>query len=214
MKKIKTKNRVEKTIKTFDKSFHAFDKTKDNVINSCNNEDVNQLDYGSGKIKEKAENAINKSIDIGNKNLIKTKNNIKNIKTKTRNIKNKTVKRINKIKQNFNKTRKTTKATKKAAKTTVNTTKKVVEKAGKTVVNTTKTIIKIIKGIVIALENLISAIIAGGWIAILIIVILCVIAFLITSIYGIFFSSEDKDSELSLSNSLTFSFPWPIFSPL
>lgn len=202
MADIKVKNRVEKTIKVFDKSFHAFDKTKDNIINSYSEEDINQFDYGSKKIKQNTENAINKSIDMGNKNLIRTKNKLKNIKTKTKGIKNKTAKRINKIKQSFNKTKKTTKVSKKTAKTTVNMTKKVLERTGKTIATTSKTIIKIIKGIVVVLTNLISAIIAGGWIAVLIIVILCVIAFLITSIYGIFFSSEDKDSELSISKTI------------
>ena len=206
MADIKIKNRVEKTIKIFDKSFHAFDKTKDNIINSYNEDDINQFDYGSRKIKQSSENVINKSINAGNKSIIKTKNNLKNIKTKTKGLKNKTINRINKIKQNINKTKKTAKVSKKSAKeatkAATKTTKKVVEKTGKTIATIANTIIKIIKGIIVATANLISVIISGGWIAVVIIIVLCVIAFLITSIYGIFFSSEDKDSELSLSKTI------------
>ena len=58
-----------------------------------------------------------------------------------------------------------------------------------------KSAISIIKAIILATKALISAIIAGGWVAVVIIVVICLIAMLCTSIFGIFFSNEDEIGE-------------------
>lgn len=55
-----------------------------------------------------------------------------------------------------------------------------------------------VKAIISAVQALISAIAAGGWVAVLIIVIICLIALLVGSCFGIFFSSEDTGSEQTM----------------
>ena len=47
-----------------------------------------------------------------------------------------------------------------------------------------------VKAIILGTKALISALIAGGWIALLIIVLICLVGFLCSSIFGIFFSDE------------------------
>ncbi len=49
-----------------------------------------------------------------------------------------------------------------------------------------------VKGIIAATKALISAILAGGWIAIVVILLVCMVALIVGSCFGIFFSSEDS----------------------
>lgn len=53
-----------------------------------------------------------------------------------------------------------------------------------------KATISAIKGIIAATKALISLLLAGGWVAMVVIVIICLIGLLVGSIFGIFFSSE------------------------
>lgn len=56
----------------------------------------------------------------------------------------------------------------------------------------TRVVIATVKAIIAATKALISAIAAGGWVAIVIILIICMIGLLVGSIFGIFFSGEDS----------------------
>lgn len=51
----------------------------------------------------------------------------------------------------------------------------------------TKAIILAIKGIVISTKALITAIMAGGWLAVAIILVVCLVAMLCSSIFGFFY---------------------------
>ena len=57
-----------------------------------------------------------------------------------------------------------------------------------------KATISAIKGIVISTKALITAIMAGGWLAVAIILVVCLVAMLCSSIFGIFLSSEKKST--------------------
>ena len=57
-----------------------------------------------------------------------------------------------------------------------------------------------VKAIIAATKALIAAIAAGGWIAVLVIVIICLIGLLIGSCFGIFFSGEDSGSGYTMQN--------------
>ena len=56
------------------------------------------------------------------------------------------------------------------------------------------------KAIIADTKALIAAIAAGGWIAVLVIVIICLIGLLIGSCFGIFFSGEDSGSGYTMQN--------------
>ena len=66
-----------------------------------------------------------------------------------------------------------------------------------------KALVAIIKGIIAGVKALASAIAAGGWVAVLIIVIICLIALIACSVYGIFFSGEDSGTGLTMRNAIT-----------
>lgn len=54
------------------------------------------------------------------------------------------------------------------------------------------------KAIIAGVKALISAIAAGGWVAVVVIVVICLIALIVGSCFGIFFSSEDTGSDRTM----------------
>jgi hypothetical protein len=71
---------------------------------------------------------------------------------------------------------------------------KAAQVAVKTTIKLTKLAIKatiaVVKAIIAAVKGLIAAIAAGGWVAVVIILVICLIALIVGSVFGIFFSSE------------------------
>ena len=61
-----------------------------------------------------------------------------------------------------------------------------------------KATIAAVKAIIAATKALIAAIAAGGWIAVLVIIVICLIGLIIGSCFGIFFSSEDSGSGMTM----------------
>ncbi len=57
-----------------------------------------------------------------------------------------------------------------------------------------KATIAAVKAIIAGVKALVAAIAAGGWVAVVIIVIICLVALIVCSCFGIFFSSEDTGS--------------------
>ena len=57
------------------------------------------------------------------------------------------------------------------------------------------------KGIVTGVKALVAAIIAGGWVSVLIIVIICVVAMVI-AYFGIFFSNEDTGTGITMQTAM------------
>ena len=61
-----------------------------------------------------------------------------------------------------------------------------------------KAVASAVKGIIEGTKALVSAIAAGGWVAILVVVVICLIGLIVGSSFGIFFSSEDTDSSQTM----------------
>lgn len=72
--------------------------------------------------------------------------------------------------------------------------------AAKLAKNSFKVLMKVIKGAAKAAKSLVSAIIAGGWISVIVIILLCLVGALASSFYGIFFSTETSDSGMNISS--------------
>ena len=93
---------------------------------------------------------------------------------------------------------KTAKATKEAAKASVKTAQKAAQAAkaaGKATVASAKAVAKAVaaavKAIIAGTKALVAAIAAGGWVAVVAIIIVCLIALIVGSCFGIFFSNEE-----------------------
>lgn len=212
MADIKTKQSKKGTIKTLDKNviqvqrfkdklISAKDKTKETYANNYNS----GTEYAINEISKKTEsmpNNIYKVNKVGKNNFQQTRENLSKVQDNIKNLKRKSkikqrVKNITKIRKN------TTKATGTAIKTankTIKGTEKTAKATGRAIQATIKATITTIKAIILASKALISAIIAGGWIAIFIIIIICLIGLICTSVFGIFFSSEKEVKGKTMSS--------------
>lgn len=65
-----------------------------------------------------------------------------------------------------------------------------------------KAIMLAVKAIIAATKALIAAIAAGGWVAVIIILVICLIALIIGSCYGIFFSGEDTGNGMTMQTAV------------
>lgn len=213
MSDIKTREVVKGTIKKLDKSVIATQKTKDNIVNvkqksenATNTEERNVNEYAvnkitntgnvvagsSGKIKRKG----NEAVKTTKNNIIKTKSKIKSIRTKLtekRKLKNAT-KGIKTSQQVAKKTKKVATESVKASQRAMKLARETARKTYQGLKLAVKATISSIKAIIAGTKALISALIAGGWVALVVIIVICLIGLLCSSIFGIFFSGEKSSS--------------------
>ena len=186
--------------------------------NTPNKNDENNIEYGSNTITGAssitASTVATKFNKYGKKSFEETKENIIKSKVKIKDFKNKQL-----AKKMEKQAVKTGKGTIKNGKTAVKTSKEVAiksqrmakesVKASKRAIQTAKetakatargiklaikATISAIKGIIAGTKALIAAIVAGGWVAVVVILVVCLVALLCGSIFGIFFSSEKTSS--------------------
>ena len=214
MADIKTKDMKPKTVKTIDKAVAWTERIKDPIVyanekvKDSTDGQVNVLDYGEDKIKYVSNRAKDEAIYAGKKAGNYTKNKTVDY-AKKKYQKHKLIKGKNKdIKGTVQKTEKgiktanrTIKNTEKAAKEAAKASKRALERGRQLAIKSAKATAKgikiavkatvsAIKGIIAGVKGLIGMLAAGGTLAIVAIVIICLVGLLITSIFGIFFSSE------------------------
>ena len=221
MSKIKTKEIIKGTIKQLDKSVIVVERTKDNLVNikekvnSSYSTDDEVNEYASKKIQFTSNRVMDETVYTFNtkgkegitttkNNVIKTKNQLKTIKTKIKRNKEIKVarKNIKTGKVALQKSNQFVKNTKKIATKSLKATK-TSQRVAKNTVRGVKQAVKItisaVKGIIAGTKALITALIAGGWVAVVVILIICLVALLCSSIYGVFFSNEEVGSDYKLN---------------
>lgn len=206
-------DRVEKTIdRAKDRSIYEFNKqgqkglqeTKKNIAKT--REKIKQY-----KAKGKTDTPHNPSASQTSP-AIRTRQGSNTVKQPARTIKKaqknsiKTTKNtVKTAKQTAKTTVKTAKQTAKAAEKTAKATVKASQRAAqaarvaaKAAVTTAKAAVKAtiaaVKAIIAGTKALIAAIAAGGWVAVVVIIVICLIALIAGSCFGIFFSNEDTNS--------------------
>lgn len=200
MADIKIRNSTKSIIKKFNRVANYSQKLKENIVNVKNktnyNNEENTTEYGENKINSTTNIVLKSGINTFNKygqksskkliDKLKQENkkelmrkNIKNSNTmyknsiKTAKNTNKNLKKINMARQKtLQKMKQTAMAIKKAIKITI------------------KAVVSAIKAIIRALNWLLILLTGGLWICVIIIIIICMIGLLVSSIFGIFFSSE------------------------
>ena len=213
MADIKVKEVRKKTIKTLDKGVIATERLKDTIVHtkekaeSTQSNDSNIIEDGSNKITFVANRTVDETVyhfnKYGKKAVVDTKDNVIKTKVKIKNIKDKLLAQKNKkvatkgTKTAIKTGKSVAKKTEKVAKESVKASQRALKLARETAKQTaraTKAVVKAtisaIKGIIAATKALISLLLAGGWVAMVVIVIICLIGLLVGSIFGIFFSSE------------------------
>ena len=92
----------------------------------------------------------------------------------------------------------TAQASAKAAKSAAHAARVSAKAAAVTAKTLAKATVAAIKAIIAGVKALVAAIAAGGWIAVTAIIIICLIALLLSSVFGIFFSGEDSGTGQSM----------------
>lgn len=219
MSKIKTKDVIKGTIKSLDKSAIAVERTKDVLVNikekgeNTYNSDSNVNEYASSKIEftsnRTADETIAKFNVKGKESVIATKENYKKAKTKVKTIKSKLTekRKLKKATKGIKNSKQVIKSSKKVATQTVKNTNKAINLAKETIRKTVmgiKSVVKVtvssVKAIIAGTKALISALIAGGWIAVIVIIVICLIGLLCSSIFGIFLSSESTGNNITMND--------------
>ena len=158
---------------------------------------------GAVKTLDRGKKGI-KTVDRGRKTVKQASSTAKGtIKTASKSIKTaeKTAKASIKTTQQAAKAaQRTAQATARAARAAAHAARAAAKAAVTAAKVAAKATIAAVKAIIAATKALIAAIAAGGWIAVLVIVIICLIGLLIGSCFGIFFSGEDSGSGYTMQN--------------
>ena len=94
--------------------------------------------------------------------------------------------------------KKTAEASAKTAKMAAQAARQAAQAAYKAAVVTAKAIAAAVKAAIAGIKALVAAIAAGGWVAVVIIVVICLIALIAGSCFGIFFSGDDTGNGLNM----------------
>lgn len=225
MADIKIKEKAKKGVKTINKAVVQTEKFKDNIVRTKEkaeetvSNDINSNEYASNKIKFATNKAVDEGLNQfnkqGQKSLLKTKENYQKSKAKIKQLKKK-IKDKKKVKSTVKETKtaiktskevakkaeKTAKETMKASKRAVQIAKETAKRTAQGIKVAVKATISAVKAIIAGTKALIAAIVAGGWVAVVIIIIICLVALMCSSIFGIFFSSQKTSSNSITMNTV------------
>lgn len=225
MADIKVKDIAKKGVKTINKAVVQTERFKDNIVRTKEkaeetvSNDINSNEYASNKIKFATDRAFDESVNQfnkqGQKSFMKTKENYQKSKAKIKQLKKKikdkrkvksivknTKTAIKTSKEVAKKTEKTAKETIKASKRTMQIAKETAKRTAQGVKVAIKTTISAIKAIIAGTKALIAAIVAGGWVAVIVIIVICLVALMCSSIFGIFFSSQKTSANSITMNTV------------
>lgn len=225
MADIKVKDIAKKGVKTINKAVVQTERFKDNIVRTKEkaeetvSNDINSNEYASNKIKFATDRAFDESVNQfnkqGQKSFMKTKENYQKSKAKIKQLKKKikdkrkvkstvrnTKTAIKTSKEVAKKTEKTAKETIKASKRTTQIAKETAKRTAQGVKVAIKTTISAIKAIIAGTKALVAAIVAGGWVAVIVIIVICLVALMCSSIFGIFFSSQKTSANSITMNTV------------
>ena len=225
MADIKVKDIAKKGVKTINKAVVQTERFKDNIVRTKEkaeetvSNDINSNEYASNKIKFATDRVFDESVNQfnkqGQKSFMKTKENYQKSKAKIKQLKKK-IKDKRKVKSTDKNTKTTIKTSKevakkaeKTAKETIKASKRATQIAKETAKRTAqgvkvaiKTTISAIKTIIAGTKALVAAIVAGGWVAVIVIIVICLVALMCSSIFGIFFSSQKTSANSITMNTV------------
>lgn len=163
------------------------ERTTEQTIRQTGSKAVKKAEKSATKtVKQSVASAGKKTVKTVGKGTVKTTG--KTVKTAERTAKTtiKTSQQAAKVAQ------KAAQASAKAAKAAA----QAARAAAKAAVVAAKWLVKattaVVKAIIAAVKGLVAAIAAGGWVAVVIIIVICLIALIFGSVFGIFFSGEDS----------------------
>lgn len=143
-------------------------------------------------VKQSARSAGKKTVKTVEKGAAKTAQ--KSVKTAERTAKT----TIKTSQQAAKAAQKTAQASAKAAQKAAQVAKATAKAVAQGIKVAVKATIAAVKAIIAGIKALVAAIAAGGWVAVVVIIVICLIALLLGSVFGIFFSGEDSGTGISM----------------
>ena len=201
--KKKVENSAENTVKNSAEraSKNAAKKSAEKSIratNSAGQKSIRTVEKSSAKtVKQSARSAGKATVKTAQKGTVKT------VKTSVKTAEKTSKAAIKTTKQAAKAAQRSAKAAAKAAQKAAKAAQQAAKLAAKAAKAAIQLLIKIIKAIIAALQKLISAIIAGGWVSVVVILVICLIALLCWSVYGLFASAKANDGEYTMHNIIT-----------
>ena len=219
-----TIKKIDKAAIAADRMRSAYVQTKEKVEHAAHPEEHSAEEYASDRIEGGVDRITHEAVHQfdkqGRKGLAETKRNVSKAKDGIRQFKEKraaeSLKRQS-VRASGNKTIKTVEQTEKtvkqsarsAGKKTVKTVGKGTQKAAQAakaaakataagVKAAVKATVAAVKAIIAAAKALVAAIAAGGWVAVVVIIVICLIALICGSVFGVFFSGEDSGTGQSM----------------
>lgn len=189
-----TKQNISKSkdgIRQFKEKWAA-ENLKNHSVRTPQNKGVKAVQETQKTVKQTARSSGRKTIKTVGKGSAKTAQ--KTIKTAEQTAKTS----IKTTKQAAKTAQKTAQATAKAAQRAAQAAKATAKAVVTGIKAAVKATIAVVKAIIAATKALIAAIAAGGWIAVVVIIVICLIALLLGSVFGIFFSGEDSGTGMSM----------------
>lgn len=174
------------------KENRAAETLKNQSVRTPRNKGVKAVQETQKTVKQTARSSGKKTIKTVGKGSAKTAQ--KTVKTAEQTAKTS----IKTTKQAAKAAQKTAQATAKAAQRAAQAAKATAKAVATGVKAAVKVTIAAVKAIIAATKALIAAIAAGGWIAVVVIIVICLIALLLGSVFGIFFSGEDSGTGMSM----------------
>lgn len=153
---------------------------------------IKTVDTSEKTIKQSVVSAGKKDIKLAGKEATKTAQ--KSVKTAEHTAKT----AIKTSRQTAKTTQKTAQATAKASQKAAQAVKATAKATAATVKAAARATVATVKAIIAAVKSLVSAIIAGGWVAVVVVILLCLVGLIAGSVYGIFFSGEDSGNGMSM----------------
>ena len=166
----------------------AAESMKRQTVRTSGNKTIKAVEQTEKTIKQSAGSAGKKTIKTAGKGAAKAaQRSVKTAKTAI-----KTTQQAAKTAQ------KTAQATVKASQKAAQAAKAAAKATVAGVKAAVKATIAAVKAIIAAVKGIIAAIAAGGWVAVVVIIVLCLVALIAGSVFGIFFSGEDSGTGMSM----------------
>ena len=198
--KIKTRESL-RDIRVFDKTKDLSERTRNGIGELSKNAESSQSssanDYASNFVSEKTERIGKGSTyaadRAGQMSVRETQKNISNLKNRPHKVKKP------KTKANV------PKRLKSVGKNTIKTSERIkqtVKRLSKGVVKAAKAVVSAVKVMIAATKSIIAAIVAGGWVAVVVILVICLVATIVGSVYAIFLPPAE-DSGMTLQSTIS-----------
>lgn len=188
------KKSVNETVKNTKKLEQSIEEVRARRKIKKDKSKVNNPDKYTPKVSDdtvKTDDIVSKNTPKNTQNKVRSANSIKTKETVSAVKSNQPI--INASKQSAKDTAKAINKSSQIAKETAKQSAKGAKKAARA----TK---RAIKAMIESTKALVNAIIAGGWVSVVIIILICLIAALCSSFYGIFFSSETSQSGMNITS--------------